>query len=216
MTTTSTQPDVAVSPQRRPSRATVRWDRVALGTLLTATGVGWLLQESGVAVPWHLGPAVGLILVGAALLASLAGGTGRGGLVALGAVLSVIALAVGTDAGRFTGPATDLVLRPGPVDWTTAHTYSAGRVVVALDDAALPAAGRLDLDVGAGRIQVQLPADRPVRVDVAMVAGTVTVDGVAVAQGVDLHWTDPTAVDAPLVVSLDVGAGDVEVIRAPR
>lgn len=48
-----------------------------LGLLLAAGGVAWLLDTAGVDVPWRAAPAAALIVIGVALLASLAGGTGR-------------------------------------------------------------------------------------------------------------------------------------------
>jgi hypothetical protein len=84
------------------------------GVLLTAAGTGWLLDELGVPVPWLLAPAAALLVVGVALLLGLLGGHGRGGLVALGVGLAVVAVAIGIGADRFAGPVGDRTIAPGP------------------------------------------------------------------------------------------------------
>ncbi len=193
--------------------AGVRWDRLVLGLLLAAAGAGWLLDELGVPVPWHLAPAAGVVVVGTVLLLSLVGGRGRGGVVALGVALLVAALAVLVGAGHFTGPVGDRTIT-GAGGWPSGTTISAGTVVVDLTRGPLPATGRLDVAVGAGRVVLRLPADRPIEVRAGIVVGTVTVDDVAVREGVDLSWTDPATAGAPLTVVVDVGAGDVEVSHA--
>jgi len=200
----------ALFPRHEPG---VRWDRVAFGLLLAAAGVGWLLDSQGASVPWHLAPAAGVAVVGAVLLVSLVGGRGRTNVATLGVVLLVAAIAVGVGAGRFTGPVGDRTITPGTDDWS-GTTISAGTLTVDLTHGPLPATGRLDVAVGAGRVVLRLPADRPIEVRAAVVAGTVRVDDVAVQEGVDLNWTDPAIGDAPLTVVVDVGAGDVEVSRA--
>lgn len=193
-----------------PPESGVGWHRVAVGVLLVAGGLAWLADVLGASVPWRFAPAVGLVVVGVVLLASLTGGHGRGGVTALGVALLVAGIAVGVDVDRFAGPAGDVVVRPEPTEWPVARTLSAGQVLVRLDDAELPARGRAEIAVGAGRIELRVPADRAVRIEAEVVMGTVVVDGEPVAQGVDLQWSGGADV-APLVVVLEVGAGDVEV-----
>jgi hypothetical protein len=187
------------------------WNRLVVGLLLLAVGVAWLLDTAGVAVPWHLAPSTGLIVVGLALLASLAGGRGRGGLFGIGIVLLAVALAVALDVDRYAGPAGDVDVRPTPTGWPSTTTLSAGSVRVDLTAAALPAAGRLDVRVGAGRVEVRVPAGHPVRVEADVVIGTVVVDAKPAVQGVDQHWSDPAGATAPVAVHVQVGAGEVEV-----
>lgn len=194
-------------PAHRPSA--LHWDRMVLGLLVAALGVGWLLDGLGVAVPWRLAPAAAVAVVGLALLLSLAGGRGRGGLVSLGIVLLLVAAAVGVGADRFAGPVGDRTIAPSAAGWPAPTRLSAGTVTVDLTRDAFPATGRLDVEVGAGRVVVLLPADRAVRVHGTVVMGTVVVDGVAAQQGVDLDWTSPDPAPVDLVVA--VGAGDVEV-----
>lgn len=194
-------------------RSGPRWGRIVLGLLLTAGGVGWLLGGLAVPVPWNLLPSAGLVVVGVVLLLSLAGGTGRADVVVIGVVLLVAAVAVGAGAGRFAGPVGERTIVPSTSGWPAPTRLSAGTVTVDLTDTPLPATGRLDVAVGAGRVVLRLPADRPVRVHGTVVLGTIVSDGVAVGQGVDLDWTAPDSAGAPVAVEIGVGAGDVEVTR---
>jgi Cell wall-active antibiotics response 4TMS YvqF len=213
---TSTHETPAARPEApsAPTGRILRWDRLVTGLLLAAAGTGWLLTELGATVPWHLGPAAALVVIGAALVLSLAGGRGRGNLAALGIVIAVVAIGIGIGADRFAGPVGDRTLTPGTAAWPAPTRIAAGTVTVDLTRAPLPTAGRLDVRVGTGRVVVRLPADRAVQVRASIVAGTVTVDGDPVQQGLDIRWTDPAGATAPLVVALDLGAGDVEVSRA--
>jgi hypothetical protein len=174
--------------------------------------VAWLLTDAGVDVRWDLAPAVGLLAVGLGLLATLARGRGRPGLVGIGVLMLVAAVAVGIDAARFTGPMGDLTVAPvTSADWPVAQTLSAGRLVVDLREGRLPATGRVDVAVGAGQVRLLLPAGGGIGVEARAVLGTVVVDGHPVAQGVDQRWTSPGASSATVRVHVEVGAGDVEV-----
>ena len=199
-------PDPGAARRRGP-----HWGRIVFGLTLVVVGAGSLLAGQGVAVPWHLLPAAGLILVGFVLLLSLAGGTGRADVVVLGVVFLVAATAVGTGVDRFAGPVGDRTV--GAAGFTAPTRVSAGTVTVDLTDAALPARGRLEVSVGAGRVELRLPAEPAVRVHTGVVMGTVVADGAPVAQGVDLDWTAPGTGSAPVAVEIGVGAGEVEVTR---
>jgi hypothetical protein len=212
-TTHQASPPVQVAPAQvaqPPGRTRGPFlDRVVVGVLLVAVGVAWQLDASGVPVPWRMFPAAALVLVGLALLVSLWAGSGRSGLVALGAALLLVALATGVGVTRFTGPAGERVLAPTVAQWPGTTQMSAGTVTVDLTRHPLPPSGRLDVRVGAGRIVVVLPQSPP-RVDAAVVAGAITVDGVRVGDGLDVHWTEPTPAGEVAVV-LEVGTGEVEV-----
>jgi hypothetical protein len=192
----------------------VRWDRVVVGLLLTAAGMGWLVDAQGASVPWRYAPSAALIVVGAVLLLSLAGGRGRGGLVGIGVVMLVLAGAVGIGAGRFAGPVGDRTIAPSTADWPISTTLTAGNVVVDLTRIPPLATGRLDVHVGAGRVVVRVPERAAVRVEAAVVVGSVALDGEKLQEGFDLHWVDPQVGDVPVTVAVDIGAGDVEVHRA--
>lgn len=206
--TTAASPRLVPDPDTR-HRSGPHWGRIVFGLLLVTGGAGWLLDGAAVAVPWRLLPAVGLVVVGVVLLLSLAGGTGRADVVVIGVVLLVAAVAVGAGVERFAGPVGDRTV--GAAGFAGPTRISAGTVTVDLTDAPLPAGGRLEVSVGAGRVALRLPAEPAVRVHTTVVTGTVVDDGVAVAQGVDLDRTDPVA--APVTVEIAVGLGEVEVTR---
>lgn len=205
---TASPPTAGPVPARNPGP---RWGRIVVGLLLVVGGTGSLLAGQGVAVPWHLLPSAGLVLIGLVLLLSLAGGSGRADVVVIGVVLLVVAIAVGTGVERFAGPVGDRTI--GTAGFAGPTRISAGTVTVDLTDAELPAAGRLAVAVGAGRVVLRLPAEPAVRVHTTVVMGTVAADGVPVGQGVDLDWTAPDTASAPVAVEIGVGAGEVEVTR---
>jgi len=60
------------SVEIRPGRGP-QVDRIVLGLLVAAIGVGWLLDQAGVSVPWRMLPAAALVLIGLALMATLLG-----------------------------------------------------------------------------------------------------------------------------------------------
>jgi hypothetical protein len=198
----------------RPVRASrpptgLRVDRVALGSLLAAVGLGWLLAGIGLPVPWHLLPSAGLVLAGLLLLAAARSGRGVGPLIGLGAVLLLVAVAVGVGADRFGGPVGDRTLAPVPDAWPIDEQVGAGTVTVDLTAHPLPATGHLSVSVGAGRVVLLLPAAPP-HVTAETVTGTLTVDGTRIGDGVDVRWEEPSPAAAP-TVDVRVATGEVEV-----
>jgi hypothetical protein len=198
-------------PPPAPPRTSVRLDRIVVGLLLAAAGLGWLLDEAGVSVAWRMLPAAALIVVGVALLGSIAGGRGRAGLIGLGAVLLVVAASVGVGVDRFAGPAGDRLVTPAADTWPVTVRHSAGNVTVDLSRTPLPAAGRMDIEVGAGRIVLVVPKATPVRIDATVVTGNIRIDDVSAGEGLDVRWSEPDAADAAIEVTLHVGVGEIEV-----
>lgn len=204
---TGTAPGTVGTP---PSRPELHWDRLVIGLLLVAGGVAWLAAARGAPVPWRLAPALVVTVCGAGLLASLAGGRGRDGLVVLGALALLAAIAVEAGADRYLGPAGDRTVVPALDGGSETVRHSVGTLTV--DVTAGPATpGRLEVHHGVGDVVVRVPTGGSVRVRSHVGAGTILVDGVAVAQGVDLSWTDPTVPGAASVVVVDQGVGEVEV-----
>ena len=189
----------------------LRVDRIVIGLLLGAVGVGWLLDQAGASVPWRMFPAAALIMVGLALTATLLGGSGRGVLVGLGIILTVIAVAVGVGADRYTGPLGDRVVVPTAAEWPVQERISAGTVTIDLTRHPLPEVGHLQVDVGAGRVIVLLPSDSTAEIDATVTAGTITVNGVKVDDGIDLRWARPASTSTSVDLHLHVGLGDIEV-----
>ena len=186
-------------------------DRIVIGLLIGAIGVAWLLDQAGVSVPWRMFPAAALILIGLALMATLLGGRGRGALVGLGIISTVLAVAVGVGADRYAGPVGDLVVAPAVAEWPVQQHISAGTVTVDLTRHPMPEAGQLQVDVGAGQIDLVLPHESTAGIEATATAGTVTVDGVKVGDGVDLRWSQQTNTSSSVVLTLHVGLGDIEV-----
>ena len=188
-----------------------RVDRIVLGLVIGGIGVAWLLDQAGGSVPWQMFPAAALILIGLALLATLFGGRGRGALVGLGIISIIIAVAVGVGADRYAGPVGDLTVAPAVAEWPVQQHISAGTVTVDLTRQPMPAAGRLQVDVGAGRIVLVMPHESSAGIEATATAGTITVDGVKVGDGVDLRWSHQMNTSPSVVLTLHVGLGDIEV-----
>jgi hypothetical protein len=189
-----------------------RVDRIVVGLLIGAIGVGWLLDQAGLSVQWRMLPAAALVLIGLALIATLLGGRGRGALVSLGFILTAVAVAVGVGADRYAGPVGDLVLSPTVAEWPVQQHISAGTVTVDLTRHPLPEAGLLEVDVGAGKIIMVVPEAAKLGIQASATAGTVTLDGVEVGDGLDVRWTQPSNTSSPSVeLDLHVGLGDIEV-----
>lgn len=202
-----------IEPPTPTRRRPLHWGRVVFGLLVAAVGTASLLSGVGVDVPWRLAPAIALIVIGLALLASLAGGTGRADLVVLAVIALVLAIAAGVGVERYAGPPGDRTVVPAQQGWPEPVRVAAGTVVLDLTGPALPP-GRAEVAVGAGEIVLRLPADRSVDAEVRVVTGTV-VDDHTVDQGFDLHWAQRPGTPTPISVRLDVGAGQVEVDHVP-
>jgi hypothetical protein len=190
-----------------------RVDRIVVGLLIGAVGVGWLFDQAGVSVPWRMFPAAAVVIIGLALLATLLGGRGRGALVGLGIILTAVAVAVGVGADRYAGPVGDLVVAPTVAEWPVQQHISAGTVTVDLTRHPMPEAGQLQVDVGAGRIILVLPAEATAGINASATAGTITLDGVKVGDGLDVRWVHPSnsSPSSSVQLELHVGLGDIEV-----
>lgn len=200
----------ATEPRTRSSSGP-RVDRIVIGLLIGAIGVGWLLDQAGVSVPWRMFPAAALIAIGLGLLATLLGGRGRGALVGIGIISTVLAVVIGVGADRYAGPVGDRLVAPAVAEWPVQQHISAGTVTVDLTRHPLPEAGWLQIDVGAGEIDLILPHESTASVDATATAGTITVDGVKVGDGVDLQWSKQSDTSSPVELTLHVGLGDIEV-----
>jgi hypothetical protein len=189
-----------------------RVDRIVVGLLIGATGVGWLLDQAGVSVPWRMFPAAALVGIGVGLLATLLGGRGRGALIGLGIISTVVAVAVGVGADRYAGPVGDVMVAPTVAEWPVQQHISAGTVTVDLTRHPMPETGQLQVEVGAGQIILVLPQDATAGINASATAGTVTVDGTNVGDGLDVRWSNPSRTpSASVELDLHVGLGDIEV-----
>lgn len=185
--------------------------QLAFGFLVIVLGIGWIADQAGWSVPWHLFPSAALIVIGLALLTTLAGGRGRGLLIGLGIASLVAALCVGLGVGRYAGVAGDRIIAPTSSEWPISAQISAGNVTVDLTRHPLPPTGQLQVNVGAGELVVMIPKDANVRVDVEVTAGEVTVDGRQVGSGIDVRWSDPARGNASVTATLKLAMGNVTV-----
>lgn len=195
----------------RPRAAGLRIDRIVVGLFVIGVGIAWFLDLVGVSVPWRLFPAIGLMFVGLALLVSLLGMGGRGGLIGLGVLLGVLALAVAAQPGRFVGPVGDRTVTPTQAEWPVSESVSAGTLTIDLTRYPLPRTGRLEASVGAGRIVITRPEDASTRVIARVGVGDIKVNGDEVSSGMGADWTERAPGGPAVVLDLQVGTGSIEV-----
>jgi phage shock protein PspC (stress-responsive transcriptional regulator)/predicted membrane protein len=204
-------PADALRPKGRPLTA------IVLSILLISGGVVGLLHSAdvvSVSVPVFL--AAALIFTGVALLVSAWTG-GTGGLIAVAVVLTV-ALAVATVVRTpFTGGWGDQRWVPSSLaEVRSTYRHGGGHVVIDLSHVTFPAEGRsVRARLGVGDLTVVVPAGARVAVDAHAGLGDVRLlghhrDGIDVDDSV----VADDAADGSLRLHLDVGAGQVEVVRA--
>jgi phage shock protein PspC (stress-responsive transcriptional regulator) len=191
---------------------------IVLGVLVLLTRItGWDVGPRG----WLGAP---LLLVGLGLVAAaFTGGRAvRGGLIALGVVLSVALVAASTAPwGRFHGGVGDRSYRPlTAADVRGTYDAGVGNTTVDLsrvDLAGAPTPIRTHVDGGVGNLRVLVPASADVQVSVDGGAGNVDVlgsgsgDGFHAGSG-SAPWTGDGRPE--FVITIDAGIGNVEVDRA--
>ncbi len=190
--------------------------RFVFGALVVLAGLAWLLEVTDVwQVPWRVVLPVALIVLGIALVLASRTGSGTGGLIALGIVLTVV-LAAGTVVDiPFEGGIGERVERPVVLSDRT-YELAIGQLTVDLRRAVPgPAAGEVEIRarVGIGQLVVIVPAG--IAVDVRARAGvgeTTVFSEQHGGLGVD-YRTPQTAVTPVLRLDLSVGVGEVDVRR---
>jgi phage shock protein PspC (stress-responsive transcriptional regulator) len=197
---------------------------LTLAGLLIVVGVLVLLARL---TPWDLGPrsflGAALLVVGLGLIASAftPGRARRGGLIALGVVLS-IALAFSSLAPwHWRGGVGDRSFHPlTAADVHPAYDAGVGNTTVDLSAIDLGAARtpiRTAIDGGVGNLHVVVPDSADVRVTVddglghVDVLGNGSTDGFYPGSG-SASWTNDGRPE--FVLSIDAGIGNVEVDRA--
>jgi len=195
--------------------------RLLVGAFLVLLGIGWLLDALGATnLDWDLILPVGLILVGAVLVVAGWQGRGRGGLIALGVVLTV-ALTVGTVVRiPLSGGVGDRTERPVSLRDAT-YELTIGRLTVDLSDLTYspgrdPTAAKIEARVGIGDLVVIVPP-RFLCVSAHARAGLGEVDVFGRAEGgvaPEYRTAVMSCVSAPAInLNLSVGLGQVEVRR---
>jgi phage shock protein PspC (stress-responsive transcriptional regulator) len=214
------------SPARAPRIAGPRSPVPGLTLAGLLIVVGSLVLLSRLA-DWDVGPRIvlgtALLVVGLGLVAAAFSGgrTAKGGLLALGVLLSIALTAVATEPWRAVeGGVGDTTFRPLTVD-DVRPEYSLGIGDSTLDLSDLDLAG-LDgpvttaVHAGVGDVDVLVPRSADVRVRVNSGLGDVDVLGQGNADGLirgtGAAWSGD---DEPEIeLTIDAGVGDVEVRRA--
>ena len=213
---------VAARPKTDPDGPVPQWtlriDRLASGAVLAAAGAGWLLTTLGFAVPWRLAAPIALTLVGTTLILTVVatpdGGlrAGRSGLAWLGAALLALSVGLGIDAPRYVAPAGNMTIAPAAAEWPIEIRRSVGNVEIDLSRHPLPDRGTIDVQLGAGNVELIIPRGNKIKIDVRVTTGQLVVDGKPVDSGVDLHWSQDSP--TPLVTTVQLAAGKVDIRHA--
>jgi hypothetical protein len=208
----------ALPPPPTRNERSVPMGRLLFGVLLVLLGVGWLLDSlGGIQIDWDLILPIGLIAVGVALVAAARRGEGRGGLVALGIVLTLL-LTVGTvvsvPLGGGVGDRTErpLQLRDRSYELAVGKlTVDLRRAAVSGDASTIEVAAR----VGIGQLVVIVPQDIPcVSTHARAGLGELNVFGDTQGGIGPDYRTEAVCLAAPLLqLDLSVGLGQVEVRR---
>jgi phage shock protein PspC (stress-responsive transcriptional regulator) len=198
--------------------------RITLAGLLIVVGVLALISRF---TPWDLGPrgflGGALLVVGVGLIASafVPGRTNRGGLIALGVVLSIALAIASTSPWHFRGGVGDRSYHPlTAADVHPVYDAGVGNTTVDLSAVDLATAAtpiRTRIDGGVGNLHVVLPDSADVQVTVDSGLGNVDVLGSRSADGFyagtgSAAWTADG--NPEFVLTIDAGIGNVEVDRA--
>ena len=211
--------DLPPAPQTPPKP--VPAGRLLLGVLLVLLGLGWLLDTTGAAdLDWDLILPIGLILVGIALSIAWWQGRGRGGLIAIGVILTVV-LTIGTVVRiPLGGGIGDRTERPRTFEAVgDRFELAIGKLTVDLRD--LPAGGevptevRIDAAVGIGQLVVLVGSDIPcVATHAEAGVGEIVVFGEREGGIGPDHRTEVVCLGPPVLnLDVSVGLGQVEVRR---
>lgn len=194
------------------------WGPTTVGLVLILLGAAWLL-DLGDVIELRAAlvlPAL-LTVVGVALIV---GSLRRPhpGLIAFGTVLTllvVVAAVAPPEAVRGgLGERHHVVTQPSNLD--DRYEVGIGDLVLDLSELDLDRARDVRVTVGAGNLDVALPADLPVTIEAKSGAGEIILfDDKVEGVGLDkVHRDDNYTEDAPgLTLTLEIGAGTIEVTR---
>lgn len=199
--------------------------RITVAALLIAAGLMAAITNLS---DWDIGPrgVLGalLVVVGLGLVAAAFsnGRTARGGLIALGVVLSLALVAVSSGPWNGSGGVGERTYRPTTAaEVRSLYEIGAGEMTVDLRDVDLsdvdePIRTRIDHGVGDLKVVVPRSADVIVRAelgigDARVFGGDDAVDGRLVPGTGSAAWTDDDR--AEFVLTIEMGVGDLEVSR---
>ncbi|NEK58083.1 PspC domain-containing protein [Geodermatophilus sabuli] len=172
---------------------------------------------------WILGPALLVVGLGLVAAAFSGGRRAKGGLIALGALLSLALITVSAEPWRnVDGGIGDRTYRPvSAADVRPVYSAGVGDVTLDLSGIDLSDLDRpieTRLDAGVGDVDIVVPRSADVRVEVDRGLGGVEVfgddvsdDGLHPGRG-SAEWTGDRTPE--ITLSIDAGIGDVEVSRA--
>jgi hypothetical protein len=210
----TTEPVEPVPADRHgPAAATV-----LVGALLVLVGIGWLLDASGVGVPWRAVLPAALIAVGLACVAGAFQGR-QHAMMVVGVVLTaVLAVAAAADwdlDAPLAGGVGDRTERPATPAELTSYELGAGNFLLDLRQLQVPpGTTAVKARVGVGELVVEVPDGVTLRVVASSGLGEVQVLGEqenGVANRVDTTAEDGG--DRRLELDLRVGIGQVRVER---
>lgn len=209
-------------PPEPPPRPPLPLGRLLLGTVLVLIGFGWLLDVTGaVELDWAIVWPVALMLVGVGLVVAAWEGRSRGGLVALGTLLTVL-LTVGTVAEvPIAGGVGERVERPSsPAEIPRRYELAVGQLTVDLRElrwaeAAPPGSVRVRASLGLGDLVVLVGEGFPcVSTRARAGLGEVVVFGERAGGITPEYRSEAVCLAAPVLeLDLSVGLGEVEVRR---
>ena len=211
---TGSVPAAAAHPERPKSHlGAITWS-----ALLVLAGGAWLLDAAGL-VDVNVGVvvALGLALVGAALVISTWLGRSRG-LIALGIPLALVVGALGVVDVPLDGGIGNPTYRP-PTLARVERSYELGIGDLSLDLRAVDFSGtrrHVDAQLGIGQLNVTVPDDVRVVVDGHVGAGSVSAFGRQSNEccPTDVHVVRPgVAGGGTLVLDAEVGAGNIRIKR---
>lgn len=197
--------------QPGPTARPIGWALALIGA-----GILWLLALAGVQIDWQLVLPIAVIGIGVLLLT---GGrhVAHGGLIAVGIVLTVIALGLSVTPMQLSisaGDRTHTVTEVADLD--PSYSLGAGTLTLDLRELDLPSGTtELDASVSFGELVVRVPDDVTVTGTGRTIAGEVvsfgrTTAGLAPRRAL----TEPGIEDGPILdLQLRTGFGRIEVTR---
>jgi phage shock protein PspC (stress-responsive transcriptional regulator) len=210
-------------PQPAPQRTRSLLTRATLGLALLTTGVLWLLRETGV---YALTPArilaAALLVIGAGLLVGSVAGRGHWLILAGGLLLPVVILAsllhpYGMDdlpVSAVRQGAGEVLATPDDLDELRAgYQLGVGSIVLDLTGVDVDRPARVQLQVGAGEVQVRLPDDVTAEVTSRVGMGEIGLEG-RLTTGAGLQRSasvERGEGSALLQIDIQVGLGEISV-----
>lgn len=184
--------------------------QIAIGLLLVAGGLGWLLDIAGVVTfDWGLVFAGALVLVGGLLIIGARTG-GYGGLFGLGIVLTLVLATMSLVNIPFEGGIGERTLRPTTVAAVQSeYSLAIGSQTIDLTQVPFePGVTEIEAKIGMGQTTIVVPDDVGVQVHWKVGAGNVDIQGFRDnGAGLDRTYTSDNYETATKKLHLELSAG---------